>query len=361
MKNLKKKIALLLATTISVGVLTGCSSSSTNSASSSSSDKSKEPAELVVATWGGTASEGLAKVVKPFEEANNCKVILDETGSNPDRLNKIRASKNDPTVDVALLTDCFAEIGNKEGLFEKIDKSIVTNLDDLYDFAVNKDGYGPCYSIVRYGIIYNADLVKNPPKSYKDLLNGDYDGMLSLPDMTTSAGPMLLVALAEDEGGSDKDVDKGFELLKKHKDSVSQFYTSGAEALSAFTTKEIGVSVFMDIMVPALKGSDINAKWVDPEEGSFSAAAAINVVKNCKNPELAQKFVNFMLDPETQASFAEYDNEGPTNKNAKISDELAKTLCYGEDDIKKLKTFDWSYINSVKDEWINRSQKEITN
>ena len=41
--------------------------------------------------------------------------------------------------------------------------------------------------------------------------------------------------------------------------------------------------------------SFLNVKWVDPEEGDFSAAATVNVVKNSKNPELAQLFVNYLI------------------------------------------------------------------
>ena len=67
---------------------------------------------------------------------------------------------NDPTADVALLTKSFAEVGIQADLFEKVDTGVVTSLGNLYDFAQDKNGYGPCYSVCRYGIMYDAAALK---------------------------------------------------------------------------------------------------------------------------------------------------------------------------------------------------------
>ena len=112
---------------------------------------------------------------------------------------------DDIAADVALLTKSFAQTGNEAGLFEKIDTNIVTSIGDLYDIAVNADGYGPCYSLCRYGIMYNADALEKAglpaPTSYEGLFDDQYAHMVALPDMTSTAGPYMLVAMAEAMGG----------------------------------------------------------------------------------------------------------------------------------------------------------------
>lgn len=320
--------------------------------------KDFEGAELVVATWGWTASN-VAELSAAFEEQYNCKIVIDETSGNADRLNKIMAQKANPEMDIALMSESFAVKANQEGLFEKIDTGVVTNLDNLYDFAKNADGYGPCYSVVRYGIIYDADTVTEAPVSYMDLFSGKYNGQLSLPDMASTAGPYLLVALAEAQGGSQENVDAAFQLLADNKDNIAQFYSASSDVQTGFTTGEIAVSVFMDMNVPTLQEAGVNAQWVEPEEGCFSAAATINVIKDCPNPELAQLYVNYMLSDEVQSQVADKLSEAPTSRNATMPEEKKAYLAFGEDAVAGLRKFDDTYIDSQKADWIERFQREV--
>jgi putative spermidine/putrescine transport system substrate-binding protein len=355
-----KLMATVLTTLMFAGSVAGFGSSSPVSAarSASKAPKNFKGATLVVATWGFTAAN-VRELAKNFEKTYNCKVVTDETAGNSDRLNKITAQAKNPEIDVALMTDIFAALGNRNGLFEKIDPKVVKNVGNLYDFAKNAEGYGPCYSVVRYGIIYDANLVKTPPKSYKDLFSGKYKGQLSLPDMASTAGPYLLITLAEKSGGSATNVEPGFKLLKANKDIVKQWYMTSSEVQTAFSTGEISVAVFMDMNMPTLKKAGLNVKWVNPKEGTFSAAATINVVKNCKNPELAQLYVDYMLSETVQSQIAEKLNEAPTNKKAKMSDEKKTYLAYGSKAMHSLKKFDWTYIMNNKAAWIEKFQREI--
>lgn len=243
-------------------------------------------AELVVATWGW-AEAGLKTLAADFESKYNCTIVVDPTSGNGDRLNKLMAEQNDPTADVALLTKSFAQTGNDAGLFEKIDTNIVTSIGDLYDIAVNADGYGPCYSLCRYGIMYNADALEKAglpaPTSYEGLFDDQYAHMVALPDMTSTAGPYMLVAMAEAMGGSQEDVTPAMELMQEKKDNIDLWYSTSSDVVNAFTTGEANIAVFMDINMPSLTDSGLNMVWVDAAEGSFSAPATANVVKNCKN------------------------------------------------------------------------------
>lgn len=319
-------------------------------------------AELVVATWGW-AEAGLKTLAADFEKTYNCTILVDPTSGNGDRLNKLMAEKNDPTADIALLTKSFAETGNQGDLFEKVDTSVVTDLDNLYSFAVNADGYGPCYSVCRYGIMYNADALEAAglpaPASYQDLFDDKYAGMVALPDMTSTAGPYMLVAMAEAMGGSQEDITPAMELMQEKKDNIDLWYTASSDVVNAFTTGEANIAVFMDINMPGLMDSGLNMVWIDASEGSFAAPATVNVVKNCKHPELAQLFVEYLISDEAQNKIAEVMNEAPVSKTASMDDSLKTYLAYGEDSMSALKEFDESYISSAKEEWIDTFQRTV--
>ena len=320
-------------------------------------------AELVVATWGW-AEAGLMELAADFEETYNCTIVVDPTSGNGDRLNKLMAEKNAPTADVAMLTQSFAVTGAQEGLFEQIDTSVVTSLDHLYDFALDADGYGPCYSLCRYGIMYNADALESlglpAPTSYQSLFDDQYAGMVALPDMTSTAGPYMLVAMAEAMGGSQEDVTPAMTLMQEKKDNINIWYTASSDVVNAFTTGEANITVFMDINMPGLTETGLNMVWTDAEEGSFAAPATINVVKGCQNPELAQLFVEYMISDETQSRVAETMNEAPVNKNATMPDELKSYLAFGEDAMNALKQFDETYITTAKDAWIDTFQRTVS-
>jgi putative spermidine/putrescine transport system substrate-binding protein len=179
--------------------------------------------------------------------------------------------------------------------------------------------------------------------------------------MASTAGPYLLIALAEDLGGGQNNVDAAFKLLSDNKNNIVQFYNTSSEVQTAFTTDEIAVTVFMDMNVPTLRAAGVNARWVDPKEGSFSAASTINVVKNCPNPRLAQLFVNYIISDAVQNRVAEILSEAPVNKNAGMPEDKKTYLVYGEEAVSGLRVFDWSFIDSQKAAWIERFQKEVTN
>lgn len=317
-----------------------------------------EGVELVVATWGWTAAN-VKELAADFEKQYGCTILIDETSGNADRLNKIMAQKDNPEIDVALMTKSFADIGNAEGLFEKIDTSVVKSLDNLYDFAKDADGYGPCYSLVRYGIMYDTDAVTEAPKSYADLFDDKYAGMVSLPDMTSTAGPYMLVAMAEALGGGEEGIEAAFQLMIDKKDNIASWYTASSDVQQGFTTGEVSLTVFMDMNMPTLTEAGLDMAWLDAEEGSFAAAASINVVKDCKNPELAQLFVEYMLSDEIQSKVAESLNEAPTSMNATMPEDMKAYLAYGADAMDALKTFDEDYISEHKQEWVDRFQREV--
>jgi len=311
----------------------------------------------------GPGGAGLKPLAADFESKYNCTIVVDPTSGNGDRLNKLMAEQNDPTADVALLTKSFAQTGNEAGLFEKIDTNIVTSIGDLYDIAVNADGYGPCYSLCRYGIMYNADALEKAglpaPTSYEGLFDDQYAHMVALPDMTSTAGPYMLVAMAEAMGGSQEDVTPAMELMQEKKDNIDLWYSTSSDVVNAFTTGEANIAVFMDINMPSLTDSGLNMVWVDAAEGSFSAPATANVVKNCKNPELAQLFVEYLISKDTQDKIAEVMNEAPVNKNATMDDSLKTYLAFGDESMNALKEFDEAYITANKEAWIDTFQRTV--
>lgn len=351
--KISKKIIVFVTMFLALSlVATGCGKPAANT-------EKAEKSQLVVATWGGSYEQALREIVKPFEEANNTEVVLD-VGNNADRLNKLRAQKGNPQVDVAFMTDYFAAMANNEGIFDTIDPENIPNLKNVYDFAVNKDNFGPSYCVARYGIVYNTEEVKEAPTSWEDLWDPKYKNNISIADITGTSGMMLLSMAARLNGADEHNIDAGFEKMQEIKPNVANFYVSTSDVLNMFERKEIVMAPFMDIFVSQLQESGLPIKWIAPKEGCFAVFNTLNVTKGSQNKELAEKFINFMLDENTQKDIAEKLNDAPVNVNTKLDPELAEKMAYGKEKIESLIVFDWKYINTVRDQWVERWNKEIT-
>jgi putative spermidine/putrescine transport system substrate-binding protein len=307
---------------------------------------------LVVATWGGASETGLREIVGPFEEANNVEVLFD-IGNNSDRLSKLQANKSNPVVDVALFSDTFSELGNAEGLFAPVSAEEVPNIAELYPFAVHKDGFGPGYSVVRYGIIYNTETVPEPPVSYQELFTRD-DLKFGLPDMSTTPG-LLLFSLLADELGSE---DAAQAFYAENKERIVYIYTA-ADIQTAFERGEVDVTVYMDIMLSVWQGAGLPVAWSDAAEGNLGVVNTVNVVSGTPHLELAMKFVDYMLSVDVQQQIGVLLTEAPANKNAVLSEDIAAKVAYGEEAVAQIRTFDNNQINAVKAEWVEWFQREI--
>ena len=92
------------------------------------------PTELVVSTWGFNQDLIDKNLTRPFEEANNVKIVY-ETGNNAERLTKLAARGDSPQVDVVHFAGPFTFEASQQGLLQPIDPSMLSNYDELYDWA----------------------------------------------------------------------------------------------------------------------------------------------------------------------------------------------------------------------------------
>ncbi|WDV46302.1 ABC transporter substrate-binding protein [Clostridiaceae bacterium M8S5] len=333
-----------------------------NKDSNAQSEVKGEPTEFIVSTWGYNEDKLRKNVFEPFEKANNVKIVL-EVGNNSDRLNKIRASKNS-NIDVIFLANSFAIQGVEEGLFEKINRDNIPNLKNIYDLAKAPLGeeYGPAYTLNKTGIVYDSESVDLEIKSWKDLWNEKLKDNVAIPNITTTAGPsMVVMAGAKANIDALENSDAAFEALVALKPNLVKTFGRSSEAVNMFAQGEIAVVAIQDFAFGRIKESTPTAVWVNPTEGAFAGLNTVNIVKGSKNKELAEKFIDWCLSEEVQMANAVDKVDSPVNINVKLTDEQAQGLTYGEELIKSIKVLDWTKINGVKAKWVENWNNKMNN
>ncbi|MBB93939.1 MAG: ABC transporter substrate-binding protein, partial [Rhodobacteraceae bacterium] len=197
---------------------------------------------LTISWWGYNGDKLNANIIEPFKEKCGCDVVF-ETGNNADRLGKLTA-RGGKGVDVIYLTDSYSQLGIESGIFQELDRSRIPNVEELYDIAQAPQGaYGPAYAVGRAGIVYDAEKVE-PITSWGDLWREDLAGAVSLPGITTTAGPMVVV-MAGKHAGVDayEDTDAAFAAIEELKPNTVKNYNTGSEMVNLISTGEASVAI----------------------------------------------------------------------------------------------------------------------
>ncbi len=252
-------------------------------------------AELVIYTSDSFAG-GIAKVVVPkFEQMYKCKVKVVSFGSMGDVLARLIAEKNAPKADVVIgLNPQQLQKAIKENLLQKYRATNSKNL--VYKGFVND--YGTVYDYGALAMIYNVERIKNPPKSFKDLLKPEYKGRFVLIDPRTSSTGLTflmwtIAALGEDDA---------MEFWKEIKKNVLTFTSGWSAAFKMLETGEVDmiVSYATDGAYSMYKYGSIKYMPIIFEEGAYVLEEYAAIVKGAKNLALARAFIEFMLTPDFQ-------------------------------------------------------------
>lgn len=299
---------------------------------------------LRVSTWGGMYQSCYEANVDAFEKENNVEIewILGDATlwQSKARLGQIDVVTSDLDHSIS---------GLKEGLWLPLDETKIPNMANLYNRAKYNE-YTIWSNVGDFVIAYNSNKIPTPPTSWEDMWNDAYHQKVVLFYLDSAGTVSLLVQLAEKYGGGIDNIkpgfDKLFELYKKG--NIVAMVVTSAEASTLFQLEEawIGMACNGRVLDLQKKGADF-VKIARPKEGTYAMISTVQVVKTSKEPDLAMKFINYVLSPECQEVFAEKTYYAPTVNNAKIPSELEGILLSGED-IEKLYIPDWEKIDELK-------------
>lgn len=308
---------------------------------------------FTISWWGFNGEKLDANVVQPFKEICGCEIVF-ETGNNADRLNKLVA-RGGKGVDVIFLTDSYSQLGIEQGVFQPVDRSKLTNIGKLYEIAQAPQGeFGPAYTIGKAGIVYDSAKVK-PVTSWSDLWRADLASSITLPNITTTAGPMVVVRAAAVAGVDPyADEDAAFAEVEKLKPNVVKNYNTGSEMINLISTGEATVAMAQDFTLKSLTDAVPTMVWADLAEGDIATLNTLNIPKGSENVELAHQFIDFMLSTEVQQKEGEQGVDAPVNTEVVLTPEQAAIWTYGAEAIAKLNRVDYAAMNKAKKGWIDR-------
>jgi spermidine/putrescine-binding protein len=130
-----------------------------------------------------------------FQLVYGVTVNRDEYSTNEEMYAKV--SKGGSNYDLVQPTDYIVGLMIRQNLLQKLDKNKLPNFKNLDSNYLNltfdpNNEYTLPYQAGTDAIVVNTDKVKNPPKSWADLWQPEYDGMVMLDDSRVVIGLTLL-------------------------------------------------------------------------------------------------------------------------------------------------------------------------
>src|SRR5262245_66445782 len=102
---------------------------------------SAQTKELVVAAWGSSEAAMRKALIPNFEKTYGVKLVW-VPGNSSATLAKLRAQKDSPQIDLAMIDDGPHRQAVALGLVDRIDRTKLTNAKDLYEPAYEPEDYG---------------------------------------------------------------------------------------------------------------------------------------------------------------------------------------------------------------------------
>ncbi|MDR2996518.1 MAG: extracellular solute-binding protein [Microbacterium sp.] len=349
--------ALIAGVAASALVIAGCSSADSGSSSDGDSDT------LILSTFPFGVEQLQEAVIDPFTKKTGIKVEVD-TGSNADRISKLQlADGRDPGVDVMLISDFYAALGQKDDLFQKVDAAKVPALGEIADFA-KEDAYdGPAYSYQLNGTLYRTDELDQKQASDWDLYGEKkFKGKLALPDIAVTAGQLTISGVGETYGDGPYDVDTAFKVMGGWAPNILQFYSSSTEVTNLITQGEIVAADSLNGFATDLVASGEPIAWTAPSEGAYMATNRVMIPKGAAHTEAAYKFIQYLLDVEAQTASAKVVGDLPVNPGATIPDDIRAVVGDIADDPIKAgyQTLDPAELVPTRNEWVDRFAREVS-
>lgn len=307
--NTKKVGTMLLAVIVCVSVISG---GVTKFANKSASEKR----ELNVFNW----SEYLPQsVIDKFQERYNVKVNYSTFSSNEEMLAKIMAGGS--SYDIAVASDYMVEILKKQSLIQEIDKTKISNYNNLGEEFLNLPfDEGNKYSIPYMWLagIIGVDTSKvdaNKMISYDDLWNEELkNSLVVLDDQRIIIGLTLKSLGYSLNETAPEALEKAKEKLIKLKRNIKAYDSDSPKTM--LINGEAKAIFAWGAESSLAKRENENVEMVLPKEGLFLQQDNFVIPKDAKNYDLAHEFINFILEPEISAEISKEFPYGNPNKAA---------------------------------------------
>lgn len=270
-----------------------------------------------------------------------------------DQIAKFAASRGVPPFDCFVLDPGPAATGAERGMFERFDAAKLSNRAALPAMLVNPWGVGCAAQVV--GIAYNPKKVPKPA-GYADLFKDPWVSRLGITGFQTTFGTISLIEIAKVFGGSETNIEPALVELKK---VLPKIAAVGAPAAmpGLFQQGQCDVMYTNTQTVTTLKDRGVDIEFAVPSTGASAFFTTLHIAKGSENVENAYKYIDTVVSRGVQDALQKAPfNFVPVNSQVTLGPGLPMRSL---DEMARFNQHDWSKINPLRGEWIQRFNREM--
>jgi len=286
---------------------------------------SKKTPTLNLLVWEGYADPAF---VRAFEEQNHCKVSASYMGSSDELVTKLRGGSAGIYDVISPSSDVATSIASA-GLAEPLDLAKIPSYSQLSPklasmplVKVNGQTYGVPFTWGPNPLIYDTTAFATPPDSWSVFWDAKYRGKISVWDELST------VYMAAQILGYDKPdpnqlynlSDEQLEAVKKKllelKPNLRKMWATGGELTNLFQNHEVVAAMGWPLMTNQLRSSNFPVGETIPKENTTGWIDHLMITAGSENKDLAYKFLEYMVQAQTQKKVTDVTGYAPANANA---------------------------------------------
>lgn len=248
-------------------------------------------------------------LVLAFEEAFDCRVMIDSFDSNEAMLAKLQAGATG--YDILVPSSYMVKILARKDMIIELDHSKIPNLKHVDQEYLNKLAFDKTmkhsvpYLLAPTGIGWVADKTENIEPTWAMFEREDLKGRMTLlNDSRETIGAALKYLGQSLNTTNDAEIEAAKNVVIGWKKNIAKFESDqydGGLASAEFLLSH----AYAGDALQAQEDNE-NVEFAVPVEGTSIACDDLVITKTAPNPELAYQFINFMTEPQNAAENMDY-------------------------------------------------------
>lgn len=277
--------------------------------------------EINVFNWGeyiSNGEDGSMNVIKEFEKKTGIKVNYTNYETNEEMYNLIKNSNS--SYDVIIPSDYMVDKMISENMLAEINFDNIPNYKNIMEkyriTDYDSEGkYSVPYSWGVVALCYNKTMVDKKPTGFSALWDKKYSGQMLMFNNSRDAMAIAMKLKGIDPSAVTKeDVDVAADYLKEQKPLLKKYVMD--QVFTEMEGSQAAMAPYYAGDIAMMIENNEELDYVLPEEGSNLFIDSMCIPKSSKNKELAEEFINFMLEPDVAKANAEYIGYSTPNQAA---------------------------------------------